>query len=122
MVFDTASEWTVVMNKNGKGNQLPANYDPTTSVTRKNVLQEDKELTQTVNLGGVIFSGPVKTEYMCVHQWSDFRSFATGRTCVDGFEFISATSQIGEMNSNGVIGMAPTGSANSFVEQLKRHA
>ena len=71
MLVDTASEWTVVMSENGRGNQLPSNYDPITSVTRKDVKQnpkdpESKELMMTVNLGAVIFSGPVKKEYMCV--------------------------------------------------------
>lgn len=38
------------------------------------------------------------------------------------FEFLLATSQIGEMNANGVLGLAPTTGTNSIVQMLSNHA
>lgn len=79
------------------------------------------QATASVNLGSMHFSGNKFREYMCLQQIKTNRKYSTGRFCVSDFEFILATSIIGKVEANGVLGLGPNGGENSFVQSLKMH-
>lgn len=58
---------------------------------------------------------------MCLQQASSQRDYTSGTMCVTAFTFVLATQIVGQFECNGIIGLAPTGGANNFITQLKKH-
>ena len=71
-------------------------------------------------MGGYTFLGERWTDQMCLKQQRDNRTLASGSYCVKNQEFLLASSVIGGFNANGVIGLAPTGSSLSYIENMKK--
>ena len=47
------------------------------------------------------------------------RTTQTGQFCVSNFEVVVASTEIGEMSSNGVLGLAPSHGDNSIIKALQ---
>ena len=100
---------------------MPGNYDSLLSDTSKAVLNHKGEIaTKTVDLGSVIFSGEKYYDKMCLSQKQNDRTDLSGHFCVLAQEFILAKSMVGGIDANGVLGLAPSLSNNSYVGSLKR--
>lgn len=93
----------------------------TTKVDVYSKVDKSQFQTTSVNLGSILLDGKEKLEYICLMQARSARDFSSGSLCVTSFPFVLATQVIGELNANGVIGLAPTGGANSFISQLQKH-
>ena len=123
MVYDTMSDWTIVVGNHARGSSFPGNYDENESETAKKVTRNlegsNRALTASVDLGTVDFMGRVYKETMCLKQLRGDRTKETGTFCLDDQEFLLATSMIGRFDANGIVGLAPTGGIKSIVEQLK---
>ena len=106
---------------------MPSNYDSMMSKTSKKVIQpngdptDSKVATQSVDLGSMIFTGEKNTEYMCLKQSRNKRSFTQGSYCVADFEFLYASKVVGSLSANGVLGLAPAYGKNSFIRSFKDH-
>ena len=55
---------------------------------------------------------------MCLSQDRNDRTWDTGKMCVRKMEFIAVEEVIGEFAANGVIGLAPSDSKISIIDQL----
>lgn len=68
-----------------------------------------------------MLAGQVNNETMCLDQIQHRgeRSFETGRLCVKNQTFIAVELIQGDFGANGILGLAPTQSSNSFIKTLK---
>ena len=55
---------------------------------------------------------------MCLYQPQNDRSFDSGRLCVRQMPFFLPTTTIGELQADGVLGLAPSLEGRSYIEQL----
>ena len=91
VIFDTMSDWTIILDDHANGGSFPSNYDQEKSTTSKKVLAKHQDsdtpshAQATLDIGSVIFSGPIMKEYMCLQQQRNERSFSSGRLCVTDF-------------------------------------
>lgn len=65
MIYDTMSDWTVILDSECDNQQIPNNYDRSAS-SSANELTDSK--LQKVDLGSLQFTGVKVTENMCLRQ------------------------------------------------------
>jgi hypothetical protein len=72
MIYDTMSDWTIIIGDNAKGSNFPGNYNEKESTTAKPFMfkygNDTLVQTQSVNLGSVDFNGEKYKEQMCLKQ------------------------------------------------------
>ena len=74
MVYDTASQWTLVNNEGLQNAELISNYDVQESTTAQvKYADADKTtpVTQNLEFGGVTFEGLEYSDKMCLYQVSN---------------------------------------------------
>lgn len=105
MIYDTMSDWTVILDAEAENQQIINNYDVSSS-TSANV--KDKEVS--VDYGSFSFSGIEVNDQFCLKK-SNF--------CLKDFKFLAAKTMVGSFSANGVLGLAPTLDSRSFMKALK---
>jgi len=105
MIYDTMSDWTVILDAAADNQEILNNYDVTKS-TSANV----DEVEQTIDYGTFSFEGVQVKDQFCLKK---------DNYCLKDFKFIAAKTMIGSFSANGVLGLAPTADARSFMKALK---
>ena len=85
LVYDTMSDWTIIVGDATSGSSFPGNYDVTESQTAKTVYYDAAKTTvetATADLGSVSFNSLKFTEQMCLFQRRNDRTTLTGKWCV----------------------------------------
>lgn len=122
MIYDTMSDWTIVVGDNSAGSNFPGNYNEKLSTTARpqtyGYNNETMLKDEAVNMGTVNFSGFQYKDQMCLKQMRNIRTDNTGSYCLKEHKFLLANRVFGEFEANGVVGLAPSGGDNSIIEQL----
>ena len=101
---------------------IPSTYSALDSdtATKANYDAEDYNDSQIrAMLGSVNLVADRWSDKMCLSQSRNDRTDDTGKLCVNkSFEFGVVNSVVGEFAANGVVGLAPSHSSQSFVNAL----
>mmetsp|Transcript_9682 Transcript_9682/g.16288 ORF Transcript_9682/g.16288 Transcript_9682/m.16288 type:complete len:146 (-) Transcript_9682:1086-1523(-) len=121
VVYDTMSKRTAVVLELASGSENVNTYDLADSRTAAPVYDDKfrkQQFQKNIDLGQVQLIGKGYRDNMCLLQQSKARTDATGRICVRSMPFVAVDTIIGDMESNGVLGLAPGDSEDSYVQQL----
>ena len=120
VIYDTMSDWSVILNDDTQNAIISGNYRYQDSTTAQAVKNMTKDEIASVNQGSYEFIGKKYTDQICLSQVTNERTWETGKMCVQNMEFVATEEVIGEFTANGVLGLAPTKKGQqSFIDQLQ---
>lgn len=90
MVYDTMSDYTIVVSDQAEGTSIPGNYAVDQSTTASQIQYESsrgdttelRSTTDSVNLGSVIFNGLRYKDQVCIKQQRGARTTESGTFCI----------------------------------------
>lgn len=113
---------TLIIGAGVQSSAIPSTYDAMDSDTAVKASYEAEGYDDSqinANLGSVNLVADRWSDKMCLIQSRNDRSDDTGKLCVNkSFEFGVVNTVVGEFAANGIVGLAPSRSSQSFVNAL----
>jgi hypothetical protein len=123
--YDTMSKWTFLVDVS-TDSDVPGQYNVSNSASAAPIMKKNDEESvqkiETIDLGSVDIQGKVYTDKFCLYQVGrEEKTDASGKLCAKDLEFIVADSITGDLNAEGVLGLAPNNDNRSFMKKLKEN-